>query len=112
ATPPSTAVAGDTLTITDGTTVKSFVLTAAQLTSGVSTTFAAPADGATFNVSSTLTVAATGNVSNPGTDSARLDLTDFSTVDPTNPSGPRISAVRVNIDTDANNDGQISVAEL
>jgi hypothetical protein len=101
--------------VTDGTTIREFVLSTQALvdaarTTGVSTTFAAPADGATFNVSTTLRVAASGNVSNPGTDSAKLDLTDFSKVDPTDPT-KRITAVDVNIDTDAvaKGDGVITI---
>ena len=98
---------------------QTFTLTPTQIANGITTTFPAPTDGSTLTITSTLTAtggsAPTGLVSAPGTDSAKLDLTDFSKVDPANPSGPRISAVGVNIDTDSNSatgDGIITAAEL
>ncbi|MFQ6540380.1 hypothetical protein, partial [Aphanothece stagnina] len=46
---PGNAVAGDSLTITDGTTPQTIVLTAAQISAGVVTTqVAVPAEGATL----------------------------------------------------------------
>ncbi|MFZ6751674.1 beta strand repeat-containing protein, partial [Undibacterium sp. Ren11W] len=96
---PGTAKAGDTLTITDGTTPQSHVLTAAEITAGTySATVAKPAEGATLSVSATVTDQA-GNVSLPGTDSAVLDTT--ATAAPT-----------ITITTDSNNDGLISKTEL
>ncbi|MFZ6750822.1 retention module-containing protein, partial [Undibacterium sp. Ren11W] len=96
---PGTAKAGDTLTITDGTTPQSHVLTAAEITTGTySTTVAKLAEGATLSVSATVTDQA-GNVSAPGTDSAVLDTT--ATAAPT-----------ITITTDSNNDGLISKTEL
>ncbi len=72
---PSGAVAGDTLTVTDGTTTNTFVLTAAQIGAGfVDTAFAPPADGTTLVVSATVTDQA-GNTSLPGSDSASRDST-------------------------------------
>ncbi|MGV0984163.1 MAG: Ig-like domain-containing protein [Limnohabitans sp.] len=119
-TAPAGAVVGDTITVTDGVGVpQTFTLTPTQIANGITTTFPAPTDGSTLTITSTLTAtggsAPTGLVSAPGTDSAKLDLTDFSKVDPANPSGPRISAVGVNIDTDSNSatgDGIITAAEL
>ncbi|WP_210499772.1 Ig-like domain-containing protein, partial [Vibrio crassostreae] len=67
------AVEGDTLTV-NGTEIE---LTAAHITAGeVLTTVDAPAEGATLTVEATITDAA-GNVSDKGTDSAKLD-TDIS----------------------------------
>ncbi|WP_210473614.1 Ig-like domain-containing protein, partial [Vibrio crassostreae] len=63
------AVEGDTLTV-NGTEIE---LTAAHITAGeVLTTVDAPAEGATLTVEATITDAA-GNVSDKGTDSAKLD---------------------------------------
>ncbi|MFZ6751703.1 hypothetical protein, partial [Undibacterium sp. Ren11W] len=96
---PGTAKAGDTLTITDGTTPQSHVLTAAEITAGTySSTVAKPAEGANLTVTATVTDQA-GNVSAPGTDSATLDTT--ATAAPT-----------ITITTDSNNDGLISKTEL
>jgi VCBS repeat-containing protein len=72
---PATAVAGDKLTVTDGTTPQTFTLTAAQISAGVvTTTFAKPAEGATITVSATVTDIA-GNTSPSASDSAVLDTT-------------------------------------
>jgi hypothetical protein len=113
-TAPAGAVVGDKIIVTDGvSTPQTFTLTQAQIDVGITTSFAAPVDGATFNVSATLTPAATSIVSAPGTDSAKLDLTDFSKVDPLDPT-KRVTAVSVNIDTDATGvgEGVITAAEL
>ncbi|MRR50592.1 MAG: Ig-like domain-containing protein [Rhodocyclaceae bacterium] len=92
---PSNAVANETLTVTDGTTSQTHVLTAADITAGhYDTTFAKPAEGGTLTVSATFTDL-TGNVSTPSTDSAKLDTTA--------PSAPTVQ-----ITTDTNNDGLIS----
>ncbi|OYU29654.1 MAG: hypothetical protein CFE39_17560, partial [Comamonadaceae bacterium PBBC2] len=100
---PTSAVAGDTISVTDGTTTKTHVLTSADITAkSVSDTFTAPAEGGTINVSATLTPAASGNVSSAGTDSA--------TIDTTAPNGG--VAPTVQITTDTNNDATVSASEL
>jgi co-chaperonin GroES (HSP10) len=111
---PAGAVVGDKIIVTDGVgTPQTFTLTQAQIDGGITTSFAAPVDGTTFNVSATLTPSATNIVSAAGTDSAKLDLTDFSKVDPLD-STKRVTAVSVNIDTDATGigEGVITAAEL
>lgn len=101
------ASVGDIITVTDGTNTQKHKLTQADITAGfVTDTFAKPAEGGTINVSATLTNTA-GNISQPGTDSAVLDTSSF--VDPTDPTK---SGLKVIIDTDTNNDGTISGAEL
>ncbi|PJE53176.1 Calx-beta domain-containing protein, partial [Marinomonas sp. BSi20584] len=68
---PAGALVGDTITITDGTTPQSIVLTAAQITAGfVTTAFASPGEGNTISVSATLSDQY-GNTSSAGTDSAK-----------------------------------------
>ncbi|SHG91902.1 Calx-beta domain-containing protein, partial [Marinomonas polaris DSM 16579] len=70
---PAGALVGDTITITDGTTPQSIVLTAAQITAGfVTTAFASPGEGNTIIVSATLSDQY-GNTSPAGTDSAKVD---------------------------------------
>uniref|UniRef100_A6VWE9 Hemolysin-type calcium-binding region n=1 Tax=Marinomonas sp. (strain MWYL1) TaxID=400668 RepID=A6VWE9_MARMS len=70
---PAGALVGDTITITDGTTPQSIVLTAAQITAGfVTTAFASPGEGNTISVSATLSDQY-GNTSSAGTDSAKVD---------------------------------------
>lgn len=70
---PASAVAGDTITVTDGTTPIKIILTGAQiLAKSVTTTFASPGDGSTITVSATLTDAVL-NVSAAATDSALVD---------------------------------------
>jgi hypothetical protein len=94
---PTTAKVGETLSITDGTTPQTHVLTAADIAAGhYDTTFAKPAEGGTLNVSTTLTDLV-GNVSPTATAAAVLD-----TVSPT----PTIA-----ITTDVNHDGFINAAE-
>ncbi|MBR7889164.1 hypothetical protein J9B83_09440 [Marinomonas sp. A79] len=89
------AVEGDILTV-NGTEIE---LTAAHITAGeVLTAVDAPAEGATLTVEATITDAA-GNVSDKGTDSAKLDTT-------------AAGAPGVTIKDDANDDGLISAAEL
>jgi len=95
---PPGATVGDVLTLDDGTISVDFVLTAADLVSGVvSTTVALPADGTVLTVTARLTDQA-GNVSPDGSDDALVDLTP--------PGAPIII-----ITEDANNDGFINVAE-
>ena len=94
---PTTAQVGETLTITDGTTPQSHVLTAADITAGhYDTSFAKPGEGATLTVSTTLTDLQ-GNVSPSASAAAVLD-----TVAPT----PTIQ-----ITTDSNTDHVISAVE-
>ena len=96
---PAGAVAGDTITVSDGTTVTNIVLTAADITAAtVSTTFPSPGDGNSITVTATLTDQA-GNVSPSASDAATVD----SSITP---------APTVTITEDANNDGLISSAEL
>ncbi len=72
---PGDAVAGDTLTVSDGSNTTTIVLTAADIAAGaVATTFPSPGDGNTISVTATLTDAA-GNTSGPASDAATLDLT-------------------------------------
>ncbi|OYU30130.1 MAG: hypothetical protein CFE39_15070, partial [Comamonadaceae bacterium PBBC2] len=100
---PSTAVAGDTITVTDGTTVKTHVLTAADITAkSVSDTFTAPAEGQNISVSATLKAAASGNVSPSVSDSASFD-----TLAPNDGVAPTVV-----ITTDADNSGVVNKAEL
>ncbi|OYU29618.1 MAG: hypothetical protein CFE39_17760, partial [Comamonadaceae bacterium PBBC2] len=100
---PTSAVAGDTIKVTDGTTVKTHVLTAADITAkAVTDTFTAPAEGASITVSATLTVAASGNVSSAGTDSAKIDTTA--------PNDGK--SLTLTIDTDTNNDAFVNFAEI
>ncbi len=104
---PGAAKAGDTITVTDGTTVKTHVLTSTDITNkSVSDSFTAPANGSKIDISATLTTAA-GNVSDAGTASAKIDSSNFA-----NPTDATKSALLVNIDTDANNDGLIGSTEL
>ena len=96
---PTNAVAGDTLTVTDGTTPQTFILTQEQIDAGVvNTTFTSPGEGNTLEVSAFVTDT-NGNQGESATDSALLDTTA--------PSAPTVS-----IDEDANNDGVINSSEL
>ena len=106
---PSGAAVNDVITVTDGTTVSTHKLTSADLTNGFVTdnnVFTAPANGGKVDINATLTTVA-GNVSAAGTASAKIDTSNFA-----NPTDATKSALVVNIDTDANNDGLISNAEL
>ncbi|KAA8993554.1 hypothetical protein FJU30_26610, partial [Affinibrenneria salicis] len=99
---PAGAVAGDTLSITDGTTAQNVVLTAENITNGyIDTAFASPGEGQTIQVDAVLHDQY-GNVSDTGSDSARIDTL----------SGADNSAPVVTITEDANNDGVISQTEL
>ncbi|WP_422909888.1 Ig-like domain-containing protein [Pseudomonas sp. MAC6] len=96
---PAGAVAGDTLTVTDGTTPQVIVLTQPQIDAGnVAVTVARPAEGAALTVTATVTDKA-GNVSLPGSDNATVDTA--ATAAPT-----------VTITSDANNDQLLSNTEL
>ncbi len=97
---PTGAVVGDTLNITnpDGT-VSLHPVVAADLTNGVTLTYARPADGASLTVSATVTDAA-GNTSLPGSDSATVGDTTAAT------------APIVTIVDDADNNAQLTTAEV
>ncbi len=73
---PGDAVAGDTVTITDGTTPVSVVLIAADITNGyVDMSYASPGEGNTVSLTATVTDAA-GNVSPTSlADAATIDTT-------------------------------------
>ncbi len=96
---PAGAQVGDRLTVTDGITVQTFVLTAGQLDTGtISVSFDAPADGGTVTLTAQVTDAA-GNASATASDSATVDSTD--------PTAPTI-----HITTDVNDDAFINGVEL
>src|SRR3972149_429178 len=96
---PAGALAGDVLTVTDGTTPQTFTLSAAQILAGqVLTSFAAPAQGATI----TVTAYVTDQVGNQGTSGSDLAVRDT--------EGP--GAPTVVITEDTNNDAIISGSEL
>ena len=64
---------GDTLTVTDGTTTRTFTLTPAEISAGeVATSFTAPPEGSTLTVSAFLTDVA-GNTGASDSDSATID---------------------------------------
>jgi VCBS repeat-containing protein len=113
---PSTAVAGDTITVTDGTTTKTHVLTATDITNKfVTDTFELPTEGSTINVSAKMTSAATGVSSANATDTAKLDTSAFVdpiTPEPFTPTDPTKSGLRVTINSDVNNDGILSNADM
>lgn len=72
---PSGTVAGDTVTVTDGTTPQTFVLTGTDITNGyIDTSFASPGEGNTITVTATVTDIA-GNTGPSGSDSARIETT-------------------------------------
>ncbi len=92
------AQAGDTLTVTDGVTTITRVLTAADIAAGrVTVAFALPGDGSTQQLRSFITDQA-GNVSPESLDEVVVDLT------PT--AAPTVSIVN-----DGNNDGYVNAAE-
>ncbi len=79
---PAGSVAGDTVSVTDGTTIKTFTLTAAQITSGhVDTTFANPGEGKTIVVEATLQDQF-GNTSGKGIDQALVNSNPVAVDDP------------------------------
>ena len=95
----SAAMAGDTLTITDGVTPQTIILTQTQIDAGeVLTAFAPPAQGGVITVTATVTDAA-GNTSAPSSDAATRDETET-------------TGLGVTITEDENNDGFISAGEL
>jgi hypothetical protein len=96
---PADAVAGDTLTITNGSAPQSLTLTAANIASQfVETVFDVPTEGAVITVVAFVTDTY-GNQGEEGADSAALNATGA-------------AAPVVTITEDANNDAFISAAEL
>ncbi|WP_282133667.1 Ig-like domain-containing protein [Cellulophaga baltica] len=98
---PADAVAGDTVTITDGNgNSQDVVLTATDITNGtIAVVIPNPGDNGTITVTATITDVA-GNV---GPDS----ISDIATFDTTDPTAPTVV-----ITEDTNNDGLISEDEL
>jgi VCBS repeat-containing protein len=93
---PKAALVGDTVTVTDGTTTISHVLTDADVRDKVFTeTFAKPAEGANITVTASF-----GGTT--GTDTAKLDTIASNTG----------VGLGVSIDTDTNNDAFVNAAEL
>ena len=71
---PAGAKAGDTLSVTDGTTTNTIVLSAAQITAGnVATTFAPPGEGNSISVTARITNAAGNSGATSPADSAKVD---------------------------------------
>ncbi|MDH3636428.1 MAG: VCBS domain-containing protein, partial [Gammaproteobacteria bacterium] len=96
---PSSALAGDVITITDGTTTTALVLTSADISSGnITTTFGAPVEGSTITVHATHTDGS-GNVSETGIDSALLNTLG-------------VDAPTVSINKDGDGDGFIDFGTL
>ncbi|WP_206744510.1 Ig-like domain-containing protein [Salinivibrio sp. IB870] len=99
---PAGAVAGDTIRVSDGTTINEIVLVEGDIDNGsVSTSFDAPAEGETLEVTAVLEDQF-GNTSAEGSDSAVRDTQ----------AGDDNTAPTVTITEDANNDGVISSDEL
>ena len=73
---PADVKVGDTLTVTDGTTINTFVLTTAQIATGnVTTSFANPGEGNTISVTARITDVAGNTGANSPVDSALVDTT-------------------------------------
>ena len=90
---------GDTVRVTDGTTTRDIVVSAADKVNGfVTTSFDMPANGDKLNVSAFIFDTA-GNQSAPGSASATVDITEF-------------TGLGIRIAEDANDDGFINIAEL
>ncbi|WP_186439765.1 Ig-like domain-containing protein [Cellulophaga sp. RHA_52] len=98
---PADAVAGDTVTITDGNgNSQDIVLNATDITNGtINVVIANPGDGNSINVTANITDVA-GNVGPNST-------ADSATIDTTPPTAPTVT-----ITEDTNNDGLISQDEL
>ncbi|MBU2945544.1 Ig-like domain-containing protein [Zobellia uliginosa] len=98
---PADAVAGDTVTITDGNgNAQDVVLTATDITNGfIDVVIANPGDAGTIDVTANITDVAGNGGPDSATDTAVLDLTD--------PLAPTVE-----ITEDTNNDGLISEDEL
>jgi len=103
--PPEAAV-GDVITVTDGTTPQTIIITAALITAGEATTsFDAPVEGETITITATVTDS-DGNTLE-SSDSATID-TKYGTGGDTTPG----NIPTVTITEDANNDGVINATEL
>ncbi|MDI1261439.1 Ig-like domain-containing protein, partial [Aquabacterium sp.] len=90
---------GDVVKVTSGGVTNDVTITAQDKANGfVSTSFTPAAEGTTMTVTA-LIVDTAGNSSAPGTDSARIDTTNY-------------TGLGIAITTDGNNDGYISKAEL
>ncbi|NTV09456.1 MAG: retention module-containing protein, partial [Zoogloea sp.] len=101
---PPEAVAGDTLTVTDGKTTQNIVLTPEQIAAGhIDTSFAPPADGEKITVTAHVTDIA-GNVSPDGSDSAIVDLTAA--------NAPTVTLTSDTLPLPGGNDGLLNKAEL
>ncbi|MGR3070784.1 Ig-like domain-containing protein, partial [Vibrio vulnificus] len=99
---PAGAVAGDTITVSNGSTSTPIVLSVDDITAGhVTTTFPSPGEGNEIQVTATLSDQY-GNVSAEGTDKATVDTK----------AGDSNAAPVVEISEDSNNDGVISSKEL
>lgn len=112
---PTTAVVGDTITVTDGTTEFKHVLTATDINNKfVTDVFVKPTEGNSINVTAKMTNAAGVN-SETATDAAKLDTSAFIepvNPDPFNPVDVTKSGLRVTINSDDNNDGYLSNYDL
>ncbi len=96
---PVNAAAGDTVSVSNGVTTNTLVLSAGDVSTGsVATTFTAGSDGDTLLVTASMTDVS-GNVSGSASDSAGYDIS-------------ATAAPSVVIDEDLNNDALISLAEL
>jgi VCBS repeat-containing protein len=100
---PSTAVVGDTITVTDGTTISKHVLTTVDITKTyVTDSFGLPDEGSTINVTAkTTTVAGLSSASASAT--AKLDTVVANNVDVN---------LALSVSTDVNNDGFVNSIEL
>ena len=88
---PAGAVAGDTLTITDGTTTTTVVLSAAQISAGtLATSFASPGNGNTLTVSAQLSDTA-GNVGTQANTTIKViaPVLPGDSINPTTAFGPK-----------------------
>ena len=112
---PTTAIVGDTIIVTDGTTEFKHVLTATDITNKfVTDAFVKPTEGNSINVTAKMTNAA-GASSDTATDTAKLDTSAFIepvNPDPFNPVDASKSGLRVTINSDDNNDGYLSNYDL
>ncbi|OOF29848.1 hypothetical protein BZJ20_13965, partial [Salinivibrio proteolyticus] len=107
---PLGASVGDTIRISDGTTTKEIVLVEADIDNGsVATSFDAPAEGETLEVTAVLEDQY-GNTSEPGSDSAVLD-TQYGGEDGEDPSDIRLPNIVITDSTADDNDDVITNSE-
>ncbi|RZK99773.1 MAG: hypothetical protein EOP36_18200, partial [Rubrivivax sp.] len=96
---PAQVSVGDVVKVTSGGVTKDVIIAAADQANGyITTSFSAPANGTAMTVTAHIEDPA-GNVSDPGADTAKLDLNT-------------LGGLSVSITTDANNDGFINKNEL